>query len=152
MDTNSLLSWSVRLNIVRILQRVSHKIFCFLCSKKASKHKTLFYVTFLHLISGGEAKLNYTSLLINSCHDRGVPSHRQRLMAAYMILVTLSFSISQSNYIFINICMNLDIWSKSWTLFISFHSFYETSLLYGKSIATFKFKHKCLTFVPIVQV
>lgn len=70
-------------------------------------------------------------------------------MGTYRILLILNFSISQSNYIFIKICMNLDILSLGQDIY--FCCFYENSLLYGKLIAIFKFKHKFLTFVPIVQ-
>lgn len=82
--------------------------------KKEVKDLILCHISPSH-ISSGEAKLNYVSFLINSCHDRGLPSHKQRLMVTYVILVILIFNISQSNYIFIKICMNLDILSKSGT-------------------------------------
>lgn len=59
----------------------------------------------------------YISLLISSCQDR-LPSSRQRLQVAYMILVPLNFVVSQSKYIFIKIFMILGL-NLGQDLFIS---------------------------------
>lgn len=144
MDTSSLLSWNVRLNTCQDLSEGIPRNFLFLMFEKKKVNTGLYFMSHFsisHLWWASQAKLyikSNTSLL--SCHNRGLPPHRQRLLVACMFLVALNFSISQSNYIFIKICRNFGIWSKSGTGFIYFCHFYENSLLYGKLIATFKLK------------
>lgn len=75
-----------------------------------------------------------------------------------MILVISNFIIFLSKYFFIKIIMRFGFFGffchnlgQDLFLFYLFYNFYEICLLYGKLAAVYKFKHKCLTLLPIVH-